>query len=83
MFANRFTVVADACVLVPPLVRNLLLSLAEAELFRLRWSERIMDEFERGFARDVLRHRREGLCCTNGVTDGVPLSPDGLTPRPL
>jgi predicted nucleic acid-binding protein len=56
MFANRFTVLTDACVLVPPLVRNLILSLAEAQLFRLRWSERILDEFERGFVRDVLRH---------------------------
>lgn len=56
MFANRFTVVTDACVLVPPLARNLLLSLAEAELYRVRWSGRILDEFERGFGRDVLRH---------------------------
>jgi hypothetical protein len=58
VFANRFTVVTDACVLVPPLVRNLLLSLAEAHLFRVRWSARILDEFERGMARDVLRGRR-------------------------
>lgn len=57
MFANRFTVVTDACVLVPPLVRNLLLSLAEAHLYRVRWSGRILDEFERGFVRDVLRHK--------------------------
>jgi len=59
MFANRFTVVTDACVLVPPLVRNLLLSLAEAQLYRLRWSTRIMEEFERGFARDVSRYGRD------------------------
>ena len=59
MFANRFTVVTDACVLVPPLMRNLLLSLAEAHLYRVRWSGRIMDEFERGFVRDVLRHKRD------------------------
>lgn len=59
MFANRFTVLTDACVLVPPLVRNLLLSLAEAQLFRLRWSERILDEFERGFVRDASRHGRD------------------------
>lgn len=58
MFANRFTVVTDACVLVPPLVRNLLLSLAEAHLFRVRWSARILDEFERGMVRDVLRGQR-------------------------
>lgn len=57
MFANRFTVVTDACVLVPPLARNLLLSLAEAELYRVRWSGRILDEFERGFVSDVLRHK--------------------------
>lgn len=60
MFANRFTVVTDACVLVPPLVRNLILSLAEAQLYRLRWSMRILDEFERGFVRDVSRHGRDG-----------------------
>ena len=59
MFANRFTVVTDACVLVPPLVRNLLLSLAEAQLYRLRWSGRILDEFERGFVRDVLRNNHD------------------------
>ena len=61
MFANRFTVVTDACVLVPPLVRNLLLSLAEAHLYRVRWSARILDEFERGFIRDMLRHRQGDL----------------------
>ena len=59
MFANRFTVVADACVLAPPLVRNLLLSLAEAELYRVRWSRRLLDEFERAVVRDVLRYRHE------------------------
>lgn len=61
MFANRFTVVTDACVLVPPLVRNLLLSFAEAHLYRVRWSSRILDEFERGFMRDVLRYREGDL----------------------
>ncbi len=47
MFANRFTALLDACVLASPLKRNLLLSLAEAEFFRPRWSERIMGETER------------------------------------
>lgn len=51
MFANRFTVVMDACVLVSPLKRNLLLSLAEAEFFRVRWSARILDEAERAIAK--------------------------------
>ena len=47
MFANRFTAVIDACVLCSPLKRNLILSLAEAELFRVRWSDEIMDETEK------------------------------------
>ncbi len=57
MFANRFTVLTDACSLFSPLARNLLLSLAEAEFFRLRWSARILDETERAIAR-VLGDRR-------------------------
>jgi len=46
MFANRFTAFVDACSLVPTLNRNLLLSLAEADFFRVRWSERLLDETE-------------------------------------
>ena len=52
MFANRFSVVIDACVLVRVLPRNIILSLAEAGLFRVRWTETILEEFER-----VLRDR--------------------------
>jgi len=50
VFANRFTVLLDANVLAPDLTRNMLLSLAEAEFFRPRWSSRIMDETERTIA---------------------------------
>lgn len=46
MFANRFTALIDACVLAGTLKRNLLLTLAEAEFFRLRWSKQILDETE-------------------------------------
>lgn len=53
MFANRFTVLVDACSLVPALNRNLLLSLAEAELFRVRWSVAILDEAERAIAKVI------------------------------
>lgn len=51
MLPNRFTVVLDACVLVPALKRNILLSLAEAQLFRPAWSPKILDEAERSIAR--------------------------------
>ena len=44
MFANRYTALIDACTLVSVWRRNLLLSLAEAEFFRIRWSESILTE---------------------------------------
>ena len=44
MFANRYTAIIDACTLVSVWRRNLLLSLAEAEFFRIRWSEPILME---------------------------------------
>ena len=46
MFANRYTAVIDACSLVSPWRRNLLLTLAEAEFFRVRWSDKILHETE-------------------------------------
>jgi len=56
MFANRFTAVIDACVLCSPLKRNLILSLAEAELYRIRWSEELLDETEKAIA--ILLNKR-------------------------
>ena len=47
MFANRYTVFVDACALAGALKRNLLLTLAEAEFFRLRWSAPVLDEVQR------------------------------------
>ena len=43
----------DACSLAGALTRNLLLTLAEAEFFRLRWSDRILNETESAI-RDIL-----------------------------
>lgn len=51
MFANRYTAFIDACTLVSVWRRNLLLTLAEAEFFRVRWSVRVLDETERAIAR--------------------------------
>lgn len=44
MFANRYTALIDACVLVSVPRRDLLLTLAEAEFFRVRWSGNIISE---------------------------------------
>jgi len=47
LFANRYTAFIDACTLASALRRNLLLTLAEAEFFRVRWSAQVLDETER------------------------------------
>ncbi len=43
--ADRVTAILDANVLYPFLVRDVLLSLAEAGLYRARWTQRICDEW--------------------------------------
>ena len=51
--ADRFTVVLDANVLASGLGRNILLSLAEAGLFRPRWTDAILDETERAISKII------------------------------
>lgn len=46
MFANRYAAFIDACAMVGPLKRNLILSLAEAEFFRVRWSADVLHEMQ-------------------------------------
>lgn len=41
----RYTALLDACVLYPAPVRDLLMSLASAQLFHARWTDRIQDEW--------------------------------------
>jgi predicted nucleic acid-binding protein len=48
---QSFTVVLDACVLVPVTAADTLLRLAEREMYRPVWSERILDEAKRTIAR--------------------------------
>lgn len=52
---SGFTVVFDACVLYPAPLRDLLLSLAQTELFHARWTDAIHDEW----TRSVLKERPE------------------------
>lgn len=56
MYSNRFTAVVDACTLADVAKRDLLLTLAEAGLYRLRWSGRILEETEFAIAR-ILKER--------------------------
>ena len=50
---DRFTAFADANVLVPALWRNLLLTLAEAHAYRIRFSAQVLDETRRALRRDI------------------------------
>lgn len=50
-FANRYTAFVDACALAKSLPRDLMLNLAEAEFFRVRWSRPVMDETQRAVER--------------------------------
>jgi hypothetical protein len=50
-----FTALVDACTHTNTLKRNLLLSLAEAGFFRLRWSGRILDETEAAIEKNLAR----------------------------
>lgn len=43
--AGRFTAVLDACVLYPAPLRDLLMQLATADLFRARWTDQIHAEW--------------------------------------
>jgi hypothetical protein len=49
--SSRQIAVLDACVLVPPALRDLLLSCASVDLFRPVWQEEILDEVRRNSVR--------------------------------
>lgn len=83
--ADHFTALLDACVLAGALKRNLLLSLAGAELFRPRWSAEILDEMERAIAKitmgkaDTAKQRSAMECafpeaCVTGYEIYIPLT---------
>lgn len=53
LYSGRFTAILDACVLYPAPVRDILLSLADQELYRPKWSALIQDEW----IRNLLKNR--------------------------
>lgn len=57
--AFEYTAFVDACSLASALKRNLPLSLAEAEFFRLRWSSQVLDETEAAI-REILNGKGAG-----------------------
>lgn len=59
MFANRYTALIDACSLASIWRRNLLLTLAEAEFFRVRWSQTILDETNAALVKMFIKKEKD------------------------
>lgn len=67
----RFAALYDACVLYPATMRDFLMSLAETDLFRARWTDRIHDEWIRNVLRDRTDLTRERLERTRDLMNGA------------
>jgi hypothetical protein len=61
---SHFTVLYDACVLYPAALRDLLMHLALADLFRAKWTDAIDDEWIRSLLKDRPDLKPEQLQCT-------------------
>jgi len=80
------TVVYDACVLYPAPLRDLLMQLAVADIFRARWTDRIHDEWIRNLLENRKDLRPEQLEKTRAlmnrnVRDGFVTGYEGLIPN--
>ncbi len=61
----RYVAVLDACVLYPAPIRDLLLSLADADLYHAKWTKAIQDEWVNNLLedrKDLTRERLEKTC---------------------
>lgn len=52
MPTGKMTVVYDACVLYPSILRDFLLTLAKSGIFRAKWTDDIQDEWSRNLLRN-------------------------------
>jgi predicted nucleic acid-binding protein len=55
IYSARFTVILDACVLYPAPIRDILLNLADLEIYSPKWSEIIQEEW----IRNLLENRAD------------------------
>jgi len=67
-----FIALFDACVLYPAPLRDLLLSLAQTELFRARWTDEIQDEWIHSLLRDRPELEKSLARTRQLMTDAVP-----------
>jgi len=65
----RFTVILDACVLYPSLLRDLLMRLAMTGLFKAHWTEQIHDEWITALLRNKPHLKKEALLRVKALMD--------------
>jgi predicted nucleic acid-binding protein len=70
--SDRFTVILDANVLYPFLVRDVLLSLADAGFYRPRWTREIMDEWQRGLIAAKPEQEQKVRATARTMSDAFP-----------
>lgn len=58
---SSLTAMLDACVLIPPALRNVLLRSADAGLYRMHWSEDILEEVRRNPTSQLGRSEAQAL----------------------
>lgn len=68
----RYTAVLDANVLYPAMLRDLLLSLAHADLYSAKWSAHIRDEWSRSLLRDKPRMRAQVVAAAQAMEEAIP-----------
>lgn len=62
-----FVAFLDACVLVPPTLRDVILTIAEAGLCQIRWSPDVLDEVERNVAKNARNSTRSSDIAESGA----------------
>ena len=70
--SSRYTVILDANVLYPQLLRDTLLSLARENLYHARWSATINDEWMRNLAKDKPKITDRLPAVSKLMSDSVP-----------
>jgi predicted nucleic acid-binding protein len=68
----RYTAILDANVLYPALLRDLLLSLAHADLYSAKWSAHIRDEWTRSLLRDRPTMGAQIAAAAQAMEDAIP-----------
>lgn len=68
----RYTAVLDACVLYPALLRDVLLSLAHADLYSAKWTAHIRDEWTRNLLKDRPDFQEQIQAAAAAMEDAIP-----------